>query len=671
MAALRLREWVRALGRVEKAFLFGLALYAGLRFWAAASGFAALLAFVLYFLGIIVFVRAARPVLGKAIWRLRNRLIIAYLFIALVPIVLMAALVGLTTYWITGQFAGYLVDAELNRRTAGLRRPAEALARVTPARREDLVRGMFPFLANAFPDLELLVVMPGETYHFPPESDLTPPPGEAKETHGVVSRDGRLYSWALAIHGDTRVVLASPLSRDFLNELVPALGNVSLLASPVVPSPERQGARLAVNGKTVRFQEPRGQEPRSRRKDHTPTAYNSADIVVTGYYPIPIARWDNPALSEDGMLVVQTRTSAVLGLVFGHNVIGEKMEWGQVIWWGFLTVSGLFLVVELISLVIGISLSRTITTAVHELYTGTQRVMEGDFSHRIPVRGKDQLAELGVSFNTMTANLERLIVVAKEKERLQSELEIAREVQNQLFPKEAPGLPTLQVTGVCNPARMVSGDYYDFMCLPDATLAFAIGDVAGKGISAALLMAAIQSTMRTQINAGAPLAAAAGNGGGNGHISTARLVSTLNKQLYANTSPEKYATFYFGIYDDNNSILTYTNAGHLQPILLRAGGSQLLEVTGTVVGAFPFSIYEEKSIRLASGDVLVAYTDGIVEPENEYGEMFGEERLTELLLKNAGCEGAEIIARTMEAVEQWTGAGELQDDMTMLVALRL
>ena len=116
------------------------------------------------------------------------------------------------------------------------------------------------------------------------------------------------------------------------------------------------------------------------------------------------------------------------------------------------------------------------------------------------MKGNDQLAELGTSFNTMTENLGRLIVVAKEKERLESELAIAREVQNQLFPKDVPFTKTLELKGVCNPARMVSGDYYDFMALPDDSLAFAIGDVAGKGISAALLMATIQSTMRTQLS---------------------------------------------------------------------------------------------------------------------------------------------------------------------------
>jgi len=186
---------------------------------------------------------------------------------------------------------------------------------------------------------------------------------------------------------------------------------------------------------------------------------------------------------------------------------------------------------------------------------------------------------------------------------------------------------------------------------------------AGKGISAALLMASIQSTMRTLISAGSGNAAY--------RYSAVDMVSTLNRQLYATTSPEKYATFYFALYDEDTHALTYTNAGHLAPILLRGQSFQLLDSTGTVVGAFPIARYEEKTIELEAGDVLVAYTDGIVEPENVYGEQFGEERLQDLLIKYQRTESAELIARAMEAVVQWTGAGELQDDMTMVVARRI
>jgi sigma-B regulation protein RsbU (phosphoserine phosphatase) len=372
--------------------------------------------------------------------------------------------------------------------------------------------------------------------------------------------------------------------------------------------------------------------------------------------------WGSPADDAAAALCVRSRLSTVFGIIFearaGQSTVNSDFYLDML-----LVVAGLFLLVEAGSLWAGIKISRSMTGAVNEIYQGTRHVKDGDFSYRIPVKGDDQLAEMGVSFNKMTEYLGQLIVVAKEKERLQSELEIAREVQNQLFPKDAPSLKSLELRGVCKPARMVSGDYYDFVTLPGSELAFAIGDVAGKGISAALLMATIQSTMRTQLNAS--------NGAGAEHLSPQAMVAQLNRQLYANTSPEKYATFFFAIYDEDKHALTYTNAGHLPPILVRNGEFTNLNPTGTVVGAFPFAKYEERTLELEEGDILVAYTDGIVEPENPYGEMFGENRLKDMVLRYARAGSSEIIAHTMEAVIQWTGSEELQDDMTMVVARRI
>jgi sigma-B regulation protein RsbU (phosphoserine phosphatase) len=144
----------------------------------------------------------------------------------------------------------------------------------------------------------------------------------------------------------------------------------------------------------------------------------------------------------------------------------------------------------------------------------------------------------------------------------------------------------------------------------------------------------------------------------------------LNEQLHANTSPEKYATFYLGLYDEQTSTLRYTNAGHLPPILVRKGEATRLNVDGTVVGAFPFSQYDESQLKLESGDLLVCFTDGVSEPENEFGEMFGEDRLMDMVLKNVHRSDAEIIDTIITAVEQWTGTPELQDDMTLLLARR-
>jgi sigma-B regulation protein RsbU (phosphoserine phosphatase) len=631
----------RRLGGIGKALLCSAILYGILALigrFPLAQSIAGLLTLVLALLTIF---QIARRAMRQAIWRLRNRLITTYLFIAVVPIVLILTLVGLAGWAILGQMAVYLVNTELKHREESLHRQADALAHVPVGDPERGIRRMERITRSLFPQFEL-TIHGAQDVHYPALGLLDPPPpawGDAREL--VLRNEGgqdRLYAWAHVKTPAEEVTVVAPVTHEFLADLVSGLGDINFVLVDHLERPPLMG------------------HPRQSR---IPEPKNALDFKIRGYYPVMVPHWSDPNHQQRLLLVVDTRISAVLGTVFQN----QKVDWAEFALGFFVVLSIMFLIIEMASLVYGIRLSRTITGAVHELYEGTQHVKEGDFSYRIPVKGNDQLAELGTSFNTMTENLGRLIVVAKEKERLESELAIAREVQNQLFPKDVPFTRSLELKGVCNPARMVSGDYYDFMSLSDSALAFAIGDVAGKGISAALLMATIQSTMRTQLTTP--------NGSGPTHLSTAKLVANLNRQLYATTAPEKYATFYFAVYDDLDHVLMYTNAGHLAPILLRGSDISTLDSTGTVVGAFPIARYGEKSVPLEQGDILVAYTDGIVEPENAYGEMFGEERLQELLVKHSKDDSSEIIARTMEAVNQWTGSSELQDDMTMVVARRL
>jgi sigma-B regulation protein RsbU (phosphoserine phosphatase) len=221
---------------------------------------------------------------------------------------------------------------------------------------------------------------------------------------------------------------------------------------------------------------------------------------------------------------------------------------------------------------------------------------------------------------------------------------------------------------------MCSGDYYDYEVIRDSQVALAIGDVAGKGISAALLMATLQSSLRSQLQSALEIATAAGNGSVEcvrPFVSTSHLVSRLNNQLYAYTSPEKYATFCFGIFDEFSGIFTYTNAGHLPPLLVRDGAAERLDVNGTVVGAFPFAKYDESRIELKPSDLLVCYTDGITEPENEYGEMFGEDRLIDLIARNSHLNDEQIVEVVLEGVREWMATDELPDDMTILLARRV
>jgi sigma-B regulation protein RsbU (phosphoserine phosphatase) len=624
-------SWAR-LGRVEKVLLVVAALYALLYFTGTAPALRFALAVSGVFLLIASMVRLARYALRNLIWRLRNRLIVAYLFIAVVPIVLILVLLATTAYVVVGQMAVYLVYTELQNRMATLNFPATALVRAPARDPEAALNQTVSLIRRRFKDFEILST--GDTpLRYPPASTLTSPPDAWKNASGLVIRkvDGkdRLFAWAHAEEGKNEVTIVAPITPEFLADLRPGIGKVNFkdfadLSTAQVPPPA-----------------------------------NFLDFSFTFLYPVDMPYWDSPDKGlRRNYLLVDTRFSSVLGIVFGQTA-----DWSDVLFTLILALITVFLLLEIASLYAGVKLTRTITGAVHELYEGTQHVQKGDFAYRIPVQGKDQLAELSGSFNAMTENLGRLLVVAKEKERLESELAIAREVQNQLFPKSAPSARSLELRGVCNPARMVSGDYYDFIPMAHDSLAFAIGDVAGKGISAALLMASIQSTMRTQL--------ATSNGDGAPRLSAAKLVATLNRQLYATTSPEKYATFFFALYDENTRALTYTNAGHLAPMLLRGSDFQMLESTGTVVGAFPVARYEEKTVTLEPGDLLVAYTDGIEEPENVYGEQFGEDRLKDVIAKYAKADPAELIARTMEAVVQWTGEGELQDDMTMVVARRI
>lgn len=653
----RLEAIYRQLGWPEKLFLVLLASYTLVVMLAPASTLRPLAQMALTVAGILAAVRLLRNFIKKALWRLRNRLVIAYLLIAVVPVVLILALVGIGTYWLIGQIAVFLVTSELDHRAEALVGPAQGLATTPRQDLEGQLRWMAPYYQQRYEGLELLVRNRGEM-RFPETSELELPPEGWSDASGIVYRDGRLQLWAYAAGAETQALLVAPLTSEILDGLIPDLGHVNFVdpaALEHIADRERRPAQVAVS------------PSRQARRDRLPPPVSRLDIEVTWFSLIPIAIWDSPGRVANWPLGVTSRPSAVLRTLFRQAAQGIWLTL-------FLMTAGLLLLVELVSLFIGVSMTRTITGAVHNIYEGTRRIMEGDFSHRIEVRGNDQLAQLGTSFNRMTENLERLLAIEKEKERLQSELEIAREVQNQLYPKSVPSLPRLELSALCHPARMVSGDYYDYLALQNSRLALAVGDVAGKGISAALLMATVQSSLRTQIRACMEVAAAVAASGGRAAydaVPAARLVSQLNQQLYAFTSAEKFATFFFGVYDDHSGLLTYTNAGHPPPVLIRGEEALRLEPTGMVVGAFPFAEYRENTVELGAGDLLVCFTDGITEPENEYGEMFSEQALIEVVLRNSWRKPQDIIASVLAAVHQWTNSPELQDDMTLLVARRL
>jgi sigma-B regulation protein RsbU (phosphoserine phosphatase) len=340
--------------------------------------------------------------------------------------------------------------------------------------------------------------------------------------------------------------------------------------------------------------------------------------------------------------------------------------------------------VELAALFIGIRLTRSMTRSVAELYSATEHVNRGDLTHRINIRGHDQMAALEESFNSMTDSLVKLVAEQKQKQQMESELAIAYEVQNLLFPQTVPHLASLAVYGVCLPARSVSGDYYDFIPLSSDKLVVAMGDISGKGISAALLMATAHAFIRAYSpvlgmdsipalgtglqSKGDRGTSFPGDGAALPRPSVGMLMSALNHQLFRCTSQEKFATMFLGCYDEAARELTYCNAGHLPPIMLCEDGKvSRLDTSGTVIGLFDDATYGESTIVMQPGDLFVAFSDGVTEPENESGE-FGEERLIALLSERRCQPLAEIGDAIASSVANWIGDTEQPDDVTVVLA---
>lgn len=622
------------MGRVGVAFLVMFAAWLVLSIVDTAS-----LLQVVFLLGMMVtgtwlVIRIFRTFAEKAVWRLRHRLIVTYLFIAVAPVLLLAGLVLFAVYSLMLQVAMNTVTAALDYRAMELRAAADTIGKLSvDGRAREMERILDPFFTQRFSGLEAVLHQAGQETRYPPTAEAPNP--VSASAHGLIERNGAYFLWAQTKLSEGDITLVAPLTHKLLDELTPELGLIDV-ASDI--------------GEL--------RSPGADSQAKLPQASSNFDPPFFWFATLRSGTWENPTdLSKNLTIALETRRSAVIA-----NIFNRRADIAQgIIRTVFIAGAIVFVLVEIICWIVGVTMTRTITGAVHHLYEGTQKVMEGQFSHRMLVSGRDQLADVGASFNRMTAHLEHLVTVAKEKERMQSELEIAREVQNQLYPRLEMHSSHLRVAAAFKPARMVSGDYFDYKDVCAGQVAFAIGDVSGKGISAALLMASLQSSLRTQLQ------------GANGaaKLSTADVVSRLNQHLCASSSPDKYATFCLGVYHEDSSTMFYTNAGHLPPVLVRRGRAQRLDVNGTIVGAFANVPYEESSVQLESGDLIAWFTDGVTEPESEFGEMFGEERFIELLTKNAHRDEQQIVDLVLESVRQWTGSDHMQDDITLLIARRV
>jgi sigma-B regulation protein RsbU (phosphoserine phosphatase) len=262
-------------------------------------------------------------------------------------------------------------------------------------------------------------------------------------------------------------------------------------------------------------------------------------------------------------------------------------------------------------------------------------------------------AQTGLALENSRLTAEIAAEVAS-REKAERELEIAREVQERLFPQEYPPICGIEYGGACRPALGVGGDYYDFIPISDTTLGIAIGDVSGKGIPAALLMATLRAYLHGQTIQGTSDLAA--------------LMANLNQLVYASSASNRYATFFYGQYDAAARVLDFVNAGHNPPMLFRAGGEVVrLETGGPVIGLFPDRTYERGRVTIGPGDVLVAFTDGISEAMNGAHEEWGEEQLADVVRAHRALSPPQLIDRIMRAADVFVAGASQHDDMTVVV----
>jgi sigma-B regulation protein RsbU (phosphoserine phosphatase) len=305
-------------------------------------------------------------------------------------------------------------------------------------------------------------------------------------------------------------------------------------------------------------------------------------------------------------------------------------------------------------------LSRRIVSVIDNLSYAAEKVGLGDFSTSIPVAEKDQLGLLTTSFNTMTAHLRDLREQEKQRIILERDIALAHEAQQYLYPRSAPVLRGAEVCGITAPARIVSGDLYDFFPFDDNTVGFLCADVSGKGMSAALMMAHLQAVAHGRMLVLEQPSA---------RPSPSSLAAMLNRDLCGRFGDNRYATMFYGEYDSSTRSLRYVNAGNCSPILISPTGEVTVLRDGDLpIGLFPEMAYHELEVTLAHGSVIVVYSDGLIDALNLLGGEFGEERLVSCCqLVPKGTSAESICSFLSQRVGEWSAGAEQFDDTTLVV----
>ncbi|MCK4773667.1 MAG: SpoIIE family protein phosphatase, partial [Candidatus Krumholzibacteria bacterium] len=320
------------------------------------------------------------------------------------------------------------------------------------------------------------------------------------------------------------------------------------------------------------------------------------------------------------------------------------------------TIGLLFLVVELSAVRTGRGIIKGIVTDVKGLSLAAKKFGEGDLQHRVELSGKDEMGQLASTFNTMAANIEKHQEVLLEKERLEADLALARDIQQRMLPQSPPSIPGLDVAGLSIPSREVGGDLFYFLPLADGRLGLTIGDVSGKSVPAALLMSNVLAALKSEARI---------------VDNEDEILNHLNRLIAEQVDLEQFVTFFYGVVNPAARTLRYACAGHNPPLLMRhSGAAEWLKEAGKPLGIFAESTYEPVEAALEPDDVLVLYSDGVTEaaratekpagddePPGE-SEFFDEHRLETAVRDVRDKSATEIIGHVMDTIRGFTAGAE-------------
>ncbi|HVH29814.1 MAG TPA: SpoIIE family protein phosphatase [Vicinamibacterales bacterium] len=623
----------------------------------------------------------------RLLWRVRRKLILSYILIGVVPAVLIATFFVLGALLLFFNFSSYLVQTEV--RSLGDRVRLLATSAALEIQREGET-GMSGVLARSLRAAEAdLPGVSGAVVSAVRACDAVQaaPPSDRSSTAASTLKSAvvRTGPWAhvdppasvpdwMACDGYAGLIAYAPADRaDAAGMLVravvfpesskPRFGVVvDLPLEGDIRARLRRDIGVDLLGATfVDMGNARPLEGRMAAVPVTDRPETDPSGPLTWVTFLDYRDWDSGA---SGTLLVSTRLNVQViyaRISAAQGVVGRR-PFGQALLLVLLVVvGGLFLVIEGVALVVGFALARSITGSVHELFAGTERVRQGDFSHKIGITARDQLGELAVSFNSMTASIEDLLRQAAEKKRLEEELRIAHEIQMSLLPQGPLVMPGLSATAVCIPAREVGGDYYDFLPLDDHRVGILIADVSGKGTSAALYMAQLKGLVLSLSTI---------------HSSPRALLIAANRIIARHLDATSFITAAYAVVDVRQRTMTYARAGHT-PLLHVSRGpdrrAKVLAPNGMIVGLkiddgeIFEQLLEEQEIPLAAGDVFAFFTDGISEAMNEADDCFGEVRLARMLEDHSDLPSDELRERILREVRAFVNGAPQHDDMTMVL----